>query len=39
MRRYDWSCKQPYIREEDLDKEISDLIKPYSLRGLGRMKC
>ena len=25
-------CKQPYIREEDLDKEISDLLKPYSLR-------
>jgi site-specific DNA recombinase len=26
------SCKQPYIREEDLDKEITDLLKPYSLR-------
>ena len=25
-------CKQPYIREEALDKEISDLLKPYSLR-------
>ena len=25
-------CSQPYIREEDLDKEISDLLKPYSLR-------
>jgi site-specific DNA recombinase len=25
-------CLQPYIREEDLDKEISDLLKPYSLR-------
>lgn len=25
-------CKQPYIREEDLDKEISSLLKPYSLR-------
>ena len=25
-------CKQPYVREEDLDKEISDLLKPYSLR-------
>jgi site-specific DNA recombinase len=25
-------CKQPYIREEDLDKEISDLLKPHSLR-------
>ena len=25
-------CKQPYIREEDLDKQISDLLKPFSLR-------
>ena len=25
------SCKQPYIREEDLDIVISDLLKPYSL--------
>jgi Recombinase zinc beta ribbon domain len=25
-------CLQPYIREEDLDKVISDLLKPYSLR-------
>ena len=25
------SCRQPYIREEDLDIEISDLLKPYSL--------
>ena len=25
-------CLQPYIREEDLDREISDLLKPYSLR-------
>ena len=26
------TCKQPYIREEDLNKEISDLLIPYSLR-------
>ena len=25
-------CLQPYVREEDLNKEISDLLKPYSLR-------
>ena len=25
-------CLQPYIREEDLNKEISDLLQPYSLR-------
>ena len=25
-------CLQPYIREEDLDKEITGLLKPYSLR-------
>jgi site-specific DNA recombinase len=25
-------CKQPYVREEDLTVEISDLLKPYSLR-------
>ena len=25
-------CKQPYIREEDLDKEITEILKPYSLR-------
>ncbi len=25
-------CLQPYIREEDLDNVISDLLKPYSLR-------
>ena len=24
-------CLQPYIREEDLDKEISNVLKPYSL--------
>ena len=30
-RAIDW-CKQPYTREEDMDKEISDLLKPYSLR-------
>jgi site-specific DNA recombinase len=27
----DW-CKQPYVREEALDAEISALLKPYSLR-------
>lgn len=26
------TCKQPYIREEALNKEISDLLIPYSLR-------
>ena len=26
------SCRQRYIREEDLNIEISDLLKPYSLR-------
>jgi DNA invertase Pin-like site-specific DNA recombinase len=26
------SCKQPYIREEDLNIQISDLLKPFSLR-------
>ena len=25
-------CKQPYIREEELDRQISNLLKPYSLR-------
>jgi len=25
-------CKQPYLREEDLNIQISDLLKPYSLR-------
>ena len=25
-------CKQPYVREEDLDRQISDLLKRYSLR-------
>ena len=25
-------CKQPYVREEDLNIQISDLLKPYSLR-------
>jgi hypothetical protein len=24
-------CRQPYIREEDLNIEITDLLKPYSL--------
>jgi len=25
-------CKQPYVREEELDRQISDLLKRYSLR-------
>ncbi len=25
-------CKQPYVREEDLDTQISKLLKPYALR-------
>ena len=25
-------CMQPYIREEDLDKQITELLKPYALR-------
>ena len=25
-------CKQPYVREEDLNIQISDLLKPFSLR-------
>ena len=25
-------CLQPYVREEDLDKQITDLLKPYWLR-------
>ena len=26
------TCKQPYVREEDLNIQLSDLLKPYSLR-------
>ena len=26
------TCNQPYVREEDLNIEITDLLKPYSLR-------
>ena len=25
-------CKEPYVREEDLDAQISNLLKPYALR-------
>ena len=33
-------CKQPYIREEALDAEISALLKPYShCVRIGRTKC